>query len=267
MSWQVSDHLGKRDLETTANSMPKGVEPLITAYIQNPGDRQQFRDGNFTLTDSTGLTISPSVWPAGLFPGSETFLRITSNLDNRLAVAHVPNQLIQNHIGRACDRIAVKVDEALSRLDAVDQHIIAFRRTVHDSIEARHQFQLLQRTEVERLREAQLDARDREREFEKDRRERERELERDRRQRERDVTQDTTQGGRPFFTGPQDPAGPPNKDTAKVTDLSALTDQVKEIATTLQRPCVEVVVLDQSALACRRRKLRCLRYFACKTPL
>lgn len=252
---------------TTVNGISKVVEPLIAAYIRNREHRQRFSDGSFTLTNSTGLTISPLVWPAGVFPGSQAFLRITSDLDNSVIEAHYQTHSTRDHIDQACSRIAVRVDEALSRLEEVDQHISAFRQTVHESIEAHHQDHISRHAQTERLREAQWDTRDRERELERDRRDREREWERDRRQREREQTEDDTQRGRPLVTSLQDPARSRSADTAMVTDLRALTDQVREIATTLQRASGEGIAFSQNVIVCRRRRLRCLRFFACRTPL
>lgn len=253
--------------ETIVKSIHKVVEPSIAAYIRNKGHQQQSKDGKFMLTNSAGLTISPLVWPAGVLPGSEAVLRITSDLEDNFNGAHSPSQSIQNHVDQSCSRIAVRVDEALSRLEEVDRHISAFHQTVNESIEARHQDQIAHETQTERFRETRCDARERERELERDRRDRERESERDRRQRERENTQDITQGGRPLITSAQDPARFLSANTTMEPDLRALTDQVREIGATLQRACRERVPFGQSVIVCRRRRLRCLRYFACRTPL
>lgn len=258
--------LKQKSYDTTANSICKVVQPLIAAYIRNRGHQQKFSDGYFTLTNSAGLTISPLVWPVGLLPGTEAILSIGSDLDNSAIGAHNPSQSIQNHVDQACSRTAERVDEALSRLEEVDSHLSALQQTVNESIEAQHRDRTARETQTERLIEARRDALEHERELERDRRDRERESERDRRQRERDNMQDLTQRGRPLITSAQDPAPFRSAETTMSTDLRELTNQVREIATTLQRACGERIVLGQGIDACRRRRLRCLRYFACRTP-
>lgn len=243
--------------------MPKAVQPLIAAYIRDNGHKQQFRDGNFTLTNSAGLTVSPLVWPAGVFPGTETFLHIEAHSSNGVVEAQSQNQLIENQIDQACNVLAARVEEALSQLRELDRRVDALQQTIHERTQMQHQV----REQEERLRITQWEAQDRERELERDRRARDRDSETDKRQREREHTQELMERARPLIVSHQDSARSRSADLAVTTDLRALKDQVREMSTTIERACGEGIMIHQSVPICRRRKLICLRYFACRTPV
>lgn len=130
-----------------------------------------------------------------------------------------------------------------------------------------HQDQDFQRRQEEGLREAEWEARDRERELESDRRDRDRDSERNRRQCEREHTQKLIERGRPLIGSSQNSARSRCANLAIATSLRALRDQVREITATIQRACKEEIVLRQSDAVCRRRRLSCLRCFACRTAL
>ncbi|KAM0714719.1 hypothetical protein Q7P37_009736 [Cladosporium fusiforme] len=226
-------------------------EPLIATYIRDRAHKQQFIDGDFTLTNSAGLTISPAVWPTGLLPGTEAFLRIGTHeayVDHNPAEAHLPSRMIQDHIERACSHIARKLEGALSRLEEIDRRVDALQRTGDALIQGRHQDQDLQRRQEEALKEAQRGAQDRDRELERDRRDRERESERDRRQRERENNQDVMERGRPLFGNTRSRVRSCSADLAIGTDLRALKEQVGEIATTLSRAYGEGIALNQNVV-------------------
>lgn len=232
--------------------------------------KQQFIDGDFTLTNSAGLTVSPAVWPTGLLPGTEAFLRIGTHeayVDNNSAEAHPQSRALQDHIDRACSHIAMKLEGALSRLEDINRRVDALQRTGDDLIQGRHQDQDFQRRQEEALREAQREAQDRDRECERDRRNRERESERDMRQRERENNQDVMIRGRALFEDTQSRLRSRSADFAIGTDLRAMREQIGEIATVLQRAYGEGIAPNRNIAICRKRRLRCLRFFACKTPL
>lgn len=280
-SWEVSELLGQTSVDIIINKVSKIVEPLIAMYIRDQVHKQQFSDGDFTLINSTGLTISPAIWPTDLLPGTEAFLRIGGHVahdTNDSTEAHVQDRSIQQRIDRACSHIAMRIEKTLSQLEEMDRQIDTLRRTVDETVLRRHQDQDSQQRrgkavletqhEVrERDRDLERDRRDRERESERDRRDRERESGRDRRQREREHAHDVTARGEALFRSPRNIVRSRSAESAIGTDLKALREQVAEITTTLQRVCGEGTALGQMTPLCQHRKLRCLRFFACRPPL